>query len=187
MEFSPLLSPQEILLAGAFGGSYFGIEVEITREFPYQELFDETLSGVPEELYLSPSYKKSVNRFKTDAGLPYADWKAKGWIHEDDPYGWFEWYLKYHAGRRHPDDARQIRRWSAFCGETGRWRLALYKKILETRNWWTSPRIQQSLLHWGYIVNHSDWIQFLERHHPESISIAGGIAGQNQPNPPPSK
>lgn len=159
--FKPTLSPQEILLAGAFGGCYFGVEVEITREFNYQELFDETLSGVDESLYLSPTYKKSINRFKTDAGLPYSDWKAKGWIHEDDPYGWFEWYLKYDAGRRHPDDARQIERWNNFCGSNGRWKRRIYAMIHETGNWNVSPRIQQSLLHWGYVVNEKDYQEYL--------------------------
>jgi len=93
----------------------------------------------------------------------YQEWKKKGWIHEDDPYGWFEWYLKYHSGRRHPDDARQIKRWHNFCGPDGRWRRTIYKKIHATGNWDVSPRIQQSLLHWGYQVNQKDYEDFLDK------------------------
>ncbi len=33
------------------------------------------------------------------------------WLHPDDPMGWLQWYEQYHAGRRHDDDERQIRRW----------------------------------------------------------------------------
>ena len=90
------------------------------------------------------------------------EWEEKGWIHEDDPRGWFEWYCKFFLGRRHEDDQRQIKRWNAFCGINGRWRNAIYKKIFIERcmisqSLHVSPRIQQSLLHWSYIVNEKDF------------------------------
>ena len=55
--------------------------------------------------------------------------KQKGWIHPDDPRGWFEWYCKYFLGRRHEDDERQIKDGAAFCGPKGRWRNIIYSKI----------------------------------------------------------
>lgn len=157
MEFSPNLTPQQIIEAGAFGGCYFGLDVEVTSDFDYSQLFEKELHGIDKSLYLSDTYNAKANKFKTNAGMDYQYWKNKGWIHEDDPYGWFEWYLKYNTGRRHTDDARQIKRWNDFCGLKGRWRRAIYKKIHQTGNWDVSPRIQQSLLHWGYQVNEADY------------------------------
>ena len=158
MEFSPNLTPREILEAGAFGGCYFGLpQVKIYNDFNYQDLFEKTLVGIDPDLYLRKSYSAKANKFRTKAGLDYKEWKDAGWMHEDDPYGWFEWYLKYDAGRRHPDDARQIKRWNDFCGPRGRWRRRIYSRIHETRSWAASPRIQQSLLHWGYEVNSEDY------------------------------
>jgi len=92
--------------------------------------------------------------------MNYEYWKEMKWMHKDDPYGWFEWYCKYSIGRRHPDDDRQIRRWQDFCGVNGRWRKTMYRKIHETGNGNVSPRIQQSLLHWGYRVNEHDYEQW---------------------------
>jgi hypothetical protein len=156
LDFYPILSPTEMLEKGVFGGSYFGVEV-LEGDYDYQSLFQETLSNVPTHLYLGNKYKPSSNRFKIRSGMPYDYWKDKGWMHNDDPYGWFEWYIKYNNGRRHPDDERQISRWQDFCGRNGRWRKRIYKMIDETGNWDVSPRIQQSLLHWGYVVNEEDY------------------------------
>jgi hypothetical protein len=38
---------------------------------------------------------KSLNYFGVDASQPLAEWKRKGWIHPDDPRGWFQWYCRY--------------------------------------------------------------------------------------------
>ena len=80
-----------------------------------------------------------------------------GWINEQDPYGWYEWYVEYSLGRRTEDDERQIRRWYNICGSPkGRWRKRIYNNILRTGDWSTSPIIQQTLHHWGYYVNEED-------------------------------
>ena len=162
IKFEPYLTPKDILLNGAFGGSYFGRRENLQGDYDYQSLFQETLSDVPATLYLQPKYITKMNMFKVKSGMPYDYWKDKGWMHKDDPYGWFEWYLKYYNGRRHSDDARQIHRWEGVCGVNGRWRNRLYKNISETGNWQVSPRIQQSLLHWGYLANKKDYELYLE-------------------------
>ena len=163
MKFEPNLTPTQILESGAFGGCYFGLPVEMTHKIDYKNLFSATLCEIDPSLYLGKTYNAKINKFKTNAGMDYQYWKGKGWIHEDDPHGWFEWYLKYYNGRRHPDDARQIKRWNDFCGPNGRWRRTIYKKIHESGNWNVSPRIQQSLLHWGYEVNQNDYQLYLNK------------------------
>jgi len=159
--FYPLLSPREVIEAGSFGGSYFGM-LDLRTNGDYNNMFNEIFNGLDISLYEGETYKPRLNKFKTRSGMPYEYWKEKGWMHEDDPYGWFEWYCKYYLGRRHEDDKRQIQRWKEFCGINGRWRKLIYRKIYESGRWDISPRIQQSLLHWGYYVNEIDYNQWIK-------------------------
>ena len=158
-QFNPNLTPRQIIEAGAFGGNYFGVDVGANLD-DYKELFKIHFDGLDTSLYLGEKYSPKKNRYGVRSGMDYNYWKEMGWMHQRDPYGWFEWYCKYSIGLRGNDDNRQISRWQDFTGTNGRWRNAIYKRIYETKDWNISPRIQQSLLHWGYKVNEEDYMMW---------------------------
>ena len=156
MKFNPMLTPKEMLQKGIFGGTYFSDLIDY-KEFP-----NDWFEGIHKNFYCSTKYRNDVNFFKIKSGQSQKEWEEKGWIHKDDPRGWFEWYCKYYMGRRHEDDERQIKRWAAFCGLKGRWRNRIYSQINQCGcsielSQDVSRRIQQSLLHWSYVVNDADY------------------------------
>jgi len=133
-EFKPDLTPKEMLEMGIFGGKYM---TDCKKEFP-KSWFARAK--------LSPEGKDpDLNFFGVDASKPLSYWKRKGWIHEDDPRGWFQWYCRYYMGRRMEDDARQIGRWKNMTRH-----LAQLKKHCEPDDWSCRPRQRQALLHWAY-------------------------------------
>jgi hypothetical protein len=101
-EFRPELTPKQMLALGVFGGKYM---TDCRKEFPAAWFRGAKLS--PER------HDARLNFFNVHASQPLSLWRGKGWIHPDDPRGWFQWYCRYYLGRRHPDDARQIARWRA--------------------------------------------------------------------------
>jgi hypothetical protein len=132
--FKPELEPSEMLRLGIFGGRYM---TDCRDEFP---------SGWFARARLSPGRRDpSLNHFGVDASQPLSVWRAKGWIHPDDPRGWFQWYCRYFMGRRHPDDERQIGRWRAFGRHLAQLRKACPPGATDCR-----PRQRQALLHWAY-------------------------------------
>jgi hypothetical protein len=95
---------------------------------------------------LSPSHHDpALNCFGVNASQPLAEWHRKGWIHADDPRGWFQWYCRYYSGRRGSDDERQIRRWRAMGRHIAQLRRACAPGDLDCRR-----RQRQALLHWAY-------------------------------------
>lgn len=132
--FAPELTPAEMLRLGVFGGKYM---TDCRDEFPAKWFADARLSPDRSD--------KNCNHFGVFAGQPLAEWRRKGWIHPDDPRGWFQWYCRYYMGRRHEDDARQIARWRAFARHAGQ-----IRKNCEPGDPFCRPRQRQALLQWAY-------------------------------------
>ena len=133
-DFKPQLSPAQMLSMGVFGGKYM---TDCCGEFP-----DDWY----ERAKLSPKkHDANLNFFQVTASKPLSYWQHKGWIHEEDPRGWFQWYCRYYMGRRHEDDDRQIRRWKAMSRHISQLRKNCIKGDLLCR-----PRQRQAILHWAY-------------------------------------
>ena len=165
MDFTPNLSPKEIIRLGSFGGIYFYDE-QGRIDINYKEFPSDWFNGLEESFYLSKKYNRKINFFKIKSGLSQEEWEEKGWINKQDPRGWFQWYCRYYMGRRTDDDERQIKRWNNFCGEKGRWRNYIYSKInkrgTSIDDISFSLAVRQSLLHWGYMINNGDFDMWKE-------------------------
>jgi hypothetical protein len=133
-EFAPDLTPQEMLAFGVFCGKYM---TDCRDEFPAAWFAHAKLAPGRRDC--------ALNFFRVDASQPLSEWRAKGWIHPDDPRGWFQWYCRYTAGRRMEDDTRQIARWKAI-----RRHVRQIEKNCEPGDIFCRPRQRQALLHWAY-------------------------------------
>ena len=132
--FRPQLTPAQMLELGVFGGKYM---TDCGDEFPASWFRNAKLC--PER------HDPKLNFFGVNASQPLSVWKKKGWIYRDDPRGWFQWYCRYYAGRRCPDDERQIARWAAF-----RRHIAQVRANCERGDWDCHRKQRQALLHWAY-------------------------------------
>jgi len=170
-DFHPNRSPEEVLRAGSFGGTYFRPIASAVTNVRYgsKKVLEDTvekewIAGVPMNNLTSVKYQNHVNKFKVKCGGSLGMWESSGWIVETDPYGWFQWYCRFYKGRRCSDDERQIKRWSKSAGSKGRFRSQLCNKILKAGtshdDSTISPVIRQTLLHWGLEITPT----ILEKH-----------------------
>ena len=133
-EFKPELTPPQLLALGVFGGRYM---TDCRGEFP--------ASWFKRAKLASGKRDPKLNCFGVNASKPLQYWREKGWIHPDDPRGWFQWYCRYYRGRRGPDDERQIKRWKAIRRHVAQVRAHCAQLDLDCRR-----RQRQALLHWAY-------------------------------------
>ncbi len=133
--FLPELSPKELLELGLFGGKYM---TDCVNEFP-RDWF--TRAKLCHEFH-----DPELNFFKVNASQPLSVWRQKGWIYNEDPRGWFQWYCRYYLGRRIPgEDERQIKRWLAMKRHISQVQKNCKKMDLSCR-----VVQRQALLHWAY-------------------------------------
>ena len=133
--FKPEFSPKKMLELGVFGGSYFGLSI---KEYP---------SAWFKKAKISKKFDVNNNRFRVAAGLSRKEWISKGWIFNEDPLGWFQWYCRFTNGRRIPHiDEIQIKRWKAFGGR----HIAAIKKNCEESDLSCRRKQRQAILQWAY-------------------------------------
>jgi hypothetical protein len=134
-EFTPDLSPKEMLALGVFGGKYM---TDCRDEFPADWYAQAKLCH--------EHHDPKLNFFGVNASQSLAVWRKKGWISQYDPRGWFQWYCRYYMGRRIPDeDRRQIHRWKMIKRH---W--VQLKKNCQPHDFSCRPVQRQALLHWAY-------------------------------------
>ena len=131
--FTPDLTPQQMLELGVFGAHYFEGEQD---EFPATWFKNAKLSD---------THDPHLNYFDIDASQTREEWERKGWIHDQDPRGWFQWYCRYYLGRRSDDDERQIKRWRQMTRHVGQ-----IKAHCQPGDQLCRRRQRQALLHWAY-------------------------------------
>jgi len=76
--FNPELTPKQMLALGVFGGKYM---TDCQKEFP-KEWFLKAK-------FCSSKHDAKLNFFGINASQPLKIWRQKGWLHQDDPRGWF--------------------------------------------------------------------------------------------------
>jgi hypothetical protein len=132
--FAPQLTPRDLLALGVFGGKYM---TDCRDEFPASWFARAKLSPGRSD--------PTLNYFGVRASQSLSVWRKNGWIYEEDPRGWFQWYCRYYAGRRCLDDDRQIRRWRQIARHVAQVKAGCRKGDLSCRR-----RQRQALLHWAY-------------------------------------
>jgi len=132
--FRPELTPKQMLRLGVFGGKYM---TDCRDEFPASWFEGAKLC--------TERHDASLNYFGVNASQSLAEWRRSGWIHPQDPRGWFQWYCRYYFGRRTSDDARQIRRWRAIARH-----VTAIRQNCETGDLDCRRRQRQAVLHWAY-------------------------------------
>ena len=138
MTFTAQLTPQEMLIRGVFGKSYFQLATP-------EDLLHMEDSVTKLALQNRNSFDENRNYYHVKAGADYAMWSKNGWIFPEDPLGWFHWYCRYSNGRRHERDDHQIARYNNYGL---RWGKRIAKQIVEKEK--VSRVILQGLLQWGY-------------------------------------
>src|SRR5687768_13577227 len=133
-EFRPDLTPKQMLELGVFGGKYM---TDCGAEYPADWFENAKLC--------SERHDPELNCFGMNASQPLSVWRAKGWIYQEDPRGWFQWYCRYYLGRRCLDDDRQVARWRQMTRHVAQVKAGCRKGDMSCRR-----RQRQALLHWAY-------------------------------------
>ena len=172
-EFTPNLTPEQMFRLGSFGGTYWRpIHSKITKESyenPHLEFPDSWWKDLDDSWLVTEwkDYDKNINKYGVKVGTTLRFWESKKWITALDPYGWVQWYCRFYQGRRNKkEDERQIKRWKGVAGGNSRFRKYLVTLIQRKNGEWDdysiSPKIRQTLQHWGYQLTKADFDKEIE-------------------------
>ena len=164
-EFKPNLTPSEMFKYGSFGGTYWRPIYSAITNKNYKDIHKKYpkswWKGLNDNMLVQSEYDKNINKYGVKVGTSLEYWQEKGWITKYHPYGWVHWYCDFYLGKRGPDDERQIKRWLGLAGENGRFRKFLITLIKKKNGEWNdetiSPKIRQTLQHWGYTLTKKDF------------------------------
>jgi hypothetical protein len=171
LEFTPNLSPREVILGGAWCHGYFRrVYSTVAKRYLEEDDYKKYsfLKDLPKELMTVDINKKhdhKVNKYGVHASLPLLYWEKSNWIRGDDFRGNFQWYCEFYSGRRIPEiDSYQIKRWQGVASaKSGRFRKNLIRQIYDAKKSWddisVSPVIRQGLMHWYYSLTEQDYKQ----------------------------
>ena len=68
------------------GKSYTGVWKELPKDW---------LEGLDIKRQVAAStYHENVNTYGVKYGGSLEMWEESGWMHPQDPYGWFQWYCR---------------------------------------------------------------------------------------------
>jgi len=173
-DFKPNLSPKQIFQLGSFGGTYWRPIHKNKYKNEHKKFPTDWWKGLEDKHLITPfkKYDKTINMYKVQVGTTLEYWIEKKWINKEyDPYGWVQWYCNFYNGRRCDDDIRQIKRWKGIASDNGRFRKWLVTMILKKspseqkyNNFNVSPKIRQTLQHWGYQLTKSDFDKEIKNH-----------------------
>jgi hypothetical protein len=138
--FTPSYTPVEMFKLGIFGGGYFQLETTLPSQF-----VEDMGALMPQD----STPDKNKNCYKIIGGASLEWWREQNLIHDDDPNGWVEWYIKFYYGRRHEDDDRQIRRFRAFVSR----HLGMLRSYQNKGK--DSVKTKQNLLQWAWNHEHN--------------------------------
>jgi hypothetical protein len=171
-EFRPNLTPREIFKLGSFGGTYWRPIYSSIKDKNYKNIHKKYSKswwkGIPDDWLTLDwnDYDKSINKYGVKVGTTLEFWEDKGWISKYHPFGWVHWYCDFYKGKRSPDDERQIKRWLGTAGPNSRFRKWLVSLIKKKMGEWNdnniSPKIRQTLQHWGYRLTKRDYNRILK-------------------------
>ena len=141
-EFTPYLTPQEMLEYGVFEGKYLNDSYGEGKEFPGEWFQKARIAGQD-----APPDATKYNFFGIKSRQSLREWKKNKWIYGNDERGWFQWYCRYFMGRRDPEvDAIQIKRWKSFNARHGG---QLRKYCGQDRNLTCRVKQRQAILQWA--------------------------------------
>jgi hypothetical protein len=144
--FKPDLTPDMMLRLGVFDGSYImGWEMDVPLEWIFMSIIIRKIK-IPKisnstVLEFECQGDKSYNFYSVSSVQNIDNWEKSGWVRDQDPKGWFQWYIRFYLGRRTPDDSRQKDRWLSFKRHVYQIRANSNQERLRQR---------QACVQWGY-------------------------------------